>query len=346
MSKIKVFLGGYINYTNAQNLNCRAIGEHLNKDKFEVYALKVHFGDNKKYSLKSFNCFKPFSITQHFGFLWGILNCDVAYLPKHIDTPLWVFKLAKWLKKPIFTTIEGNVTDLSQDHNLIGLFRSQQKMKSHFTYFNAVFGITQKLINNTHQVIKMRETPLFLGVVFNNFSHHNKEKIFSIVFVGRLMKRKGVYELITLAKLYPNIEFKIIGEGPEQQSLQNKAPLNVTFFGKLNHNEMDAIFSSSDLLFLPSKSEGFPKVILEAAAAGVPSVVYDCYGASDWIDDKKNGFIVNDFNDVKSIVNELLNDSILLQNTSEGAIKLAHRFDWKNIIYDWEKVIIDLYNGR
>jgi hypothetical protein len=73
MSKIKVFLGGYINYTNAQNLNCRAIGEHLNKDKFEVYALKVHFGDNEKYSLKSFNCFKPFSITQHLGFLWGYL---------------------------------------------------------------------------------------------------------------------------------------------------------------------------------------------------------------------------------------------------------------------------------
>lgn len=346
MSKIKVFLGGYINYTNAQNLNCRALGEHLNKDKFEVYALKVHFGDNKKYSLKSFNCFKPFSITQHFGFLWGILNCDIAYLPKHIDTPLWVLKLAKLLKKPIFTTIEGNVNDLSQDHNLIGLFRSQQKMKSHFTYFNAVFGITQKLINNTHQVIKMRETPLSLGIVVKNFSHHNKEKLFSIVFVGRLIKRKGVYEFIALAKLYHNIQFKIIGEGSEQQSLQNMAPLNVSFFGKLNHNEMDAIFSSSDLLFLPSKSEGFPKVILEAASAGISSVVYNTYGASNWINDRENGFIVNDFNEVKSIVNELLNDSILLQNTSKGAVKLAQKFDWRNIILDWEKVIVDLQNGK
>ena len=346
MSKIKVFLGGYINYTNAQNLNCRAIGEHLNKDKFEVYALKVHFGDNKKYSLKSFNCFKPFSITQHFGFLRGILNCDVAYLPKHVDTPLWVLKLAKLLKKPIFTTIEGNVNDLSQDHNLIGLFRSQQKMKSHFTYFNAVFGITQKLINNTHQVIKMRETPLSLGIVVKNFSHHNKEKLFSIVFVGRLIKRKGVYEFIALAKLYHNIQFKIIGEGSEQQSLQNMAPLNVSFFGKLNHNEMDAIFSSSDLLFLPSKSEGFPKVILEAAAAGIPSVVYDCYGASDWINNKMNGFVVSTFNQVEELVNNLLESSSLLYEVSNNTKELAQKFDWKNIIIDWEKVIIDLYNGK
>ncbi|MDB4126740.1 glycosyltransferase family 4 protein [Flavobacteriales bacterium] len=345
MSKIKVFLGGYINYTNAQNLNCRAIGEHLNKDKFEVYALKVHFGDNEKYSLKSFNCFKPFSITQHLGFLWGILHCDVAYFSKHVFTPLWILKLSKLLKKPIFTTIEGNVTDLSKP-NLIGLFRSQQKMKNHFTYFNAVFGITQQLINSTHQVIKMRKSPLFLGVDLKNFSPHNKEKLDSIVFVGGLIKRKRVYELITLAKLYPNIQFKIIGEGSEQQSLQNKAPLNVSFFGKLNHNEMDAIFSSSDLLFLPSKSEGFPKVILEAASAGISSVVYNTYGASNWINDRENGFIVNDFNEVKSIVNELLNDSILLQSTSEGAVKLAQKFDWRNIILDWEKVIVDLQNGK
>jgi len=346
MKKIKVFLGGYINYTNAQNLNCRAVAEHLNKDKFEAYSLKVHFGDNEKYTTKSFNCFKPFRITQHFGFLWGIFHCDVAYLPKHIDTPVWVLKLSKWLKKPIFTTIEGNVTDLNQQYNLIGLFGSQQKMKNHFTYFNAVFGITQQLINSTHQVIKMRKTPLFLGVDLKNFSHHNKEKLSSIVFVGGLIKRKRVYEFIALAKLYPNIQFKIIGEGPEQQSFQNNLPTNVTFLGKLNHKEMDAIFSSSDLLFLPSKSEGFPKVILEAASAGVPSVVYDSYGASDWLEHKINGFIATNFEEVQGIINELLNDLKLLEITSKNAVKLAHRFDWKNIINDWEKVIVDLYNGK
>ena len=345
MKKIKVFLGGYINYTNAQNLNCRTIAEHLNKDKFEVYALKVHFGDNKKYTTKSFNCFKPFRITQHFGFLWGILHCDVAYLPKHIDTPVWVLKLSKWLKKPIFTTIEGNVTDLSKP-NLIGLFRSQQKMKNHFTYFNAVFGITQQLINSTHQVIKMSKTPLFLGVDLKNFSHHNKEKLSSIIFVGGLIKRKRVEEFLRLAEHFSNLQFPIIGEGPAGEKLKQIASKNVVFHGVLNHKEMDVIFSSSDLLFLPSKSEGFPKVILEAASAGVPSVVYDSYGASNWMEHKINGFIVTTFEDVKGIIDELLNDSKLLQNTSKNAEKLAHRFDWKNIINDWEKVIINLCNEK
>ncbi len=37
--KIKVFLGGYVNFTNAQNLNCRALAKYLNKDKFECAAM-------------------------------------------------------------------------------------------------------------------------------------------------------------------------------------------------------------------------------------------------------------------------------------------------------------------
>jgi len=128
--------------------------------------------------------------------------------------------------------------------------------------------------------------------------------------------------------------------------LQSNLPENVTFFGKLNHKEMDAIFSSSDLLFLPSKSEGFPKVILEAASAGVPSVVYDGYGASDWMDNKKNGFVVSTFKQVPELVNEILENPTLLQEVSKNTQELAHKFDWKNIINDWENVIVDLYNEK
>ena len=109
---------------------------------------------------------------------------------------------------------------------------------------------------------------------------------------------------------------------------------------------MDAIFSSSDLLFLPSKSEGFPKVILEAASAGIPSVVHDSYGASDWMDNKKNGFVVSTFKQVPELVNEILENPTLLQEVSKNTQELAHRFDWKNIINDWENVIVDLYNEK
>ena len=40
--KIKVFLGGYVNCTNAQNLNCRALAKYLDKDKFECAVMLFH----------------------------------------------------------------------------------------------------------------------------------------------------------------------------------------------------------------------------------------------------------------------------------------------------------------
>ena len=61
---------------------------------------------------------------------------------------------------------------------------------------------------------------------------------------------------------------------------------------------------------------------------------------------KENGFIVNDFNEVKGVVNALISDAELLKVTSENTMELAKDFDWKNIIKDWEKVIINLYYGK
>ena len=174
MSKIKVFLGGYINYTNAQNLNCRAVAEHLNRAEFDVFTLTYHFGEQETFRVNTFNCFKPFSFSKHLGFLWGILSCDVAYLPKHVDTPLWVLKFARILNKPLFTTIEGNVSDLSKP-NLIDLFGSNKKIKSHFGYFNQVFGITSFLIKESQDFLSMENTPLSLGVNLRRFNSNIKK---------------------------------------------------------------------------------------------------------------------------------------------------------------------------
>ena len=345
MSKIKIFLGGYINYTNAQNLNCRAVAEYLDKEKFAVFALTTHFGKNERFKANTFNCFRPFSFSKHLGFLWGILNCDVTYLPKHIHTPLWVLKLAKLLKKPIFTTIEGNVTDLSKS-NLIALFKSENKMKNYFSYFKQVFGISHFLIQETQSVIIMNNTPLLLGVNVNQFSSKIAQKLSSIVFVGGLIKRKRVDEFLQLAESYPQINFNIIGHGPEKNDLEKNASSNVVFYGVLSHAKMNVIFQQSDLMFLPAKSEGFPKVILESASAGLPSIVYNTYGAFNWIKHRENGFIVNDFEEVKGVVNELLNNSKLLQSISENTKELANRYNWVNVIKDWESVIVNLYNGK
>lgn len=70
--KTKIFLGAFINYTNAQNLNCLAIAKHLDKDKFEVLTLELFSGNlesniGKIQGVKIFKCFKPFRISGYLG---------------------------------------------------------------------------------------------------------------------------------------------------------------------------------------------------------------------------------------------------------------------------------------
>lgn len=344
MSKIKVFLGGYVNYTNAQNVNCRSIAEYLNKNKFQVYSLRLYFGSNEKFNFKTFLCFKPFRITYHLGFLWGLLKADVLYLPKHVDTPIWVLKLSKILGKPTFTTVEENVSDLNKI-NLIESFGSQQVMQDYFINFNAVFGITQHIIDDCNGLINIRKKPLLLGVDLKYYDYINKQAISSVIFVGSLIKRKRVYRFIKLAKIFPMLDFKIVGHGIEQDNLIKLSAENVSFMGSQNQSEINELFKRSDLMFLPSESEGFPKVILEAAAAGVASVVYDSYGAHDWMDNQQNGFIVSSFDEVVDLINKLLANPELLYKVSKNTKRLAHSFDWKDIINDWEEVITDMYNG-
>ena len=98
-----------------------------------------------------------------------------------------------------------------------------------------------------------------------------------------------------------------------------------------------------DLLFLPSRSEGFPKVILEAAASSIPSIVYSDYGASEWITNGENGFVVDDFSEVVDKIKYLIDNPDIYMKMSKGSELLANDFDWKNIIKQWEKVIDNLW---
>ena len=343
MRKKKIFLGGYLNYTNAQNLNCLSLARHLDKERFDVYALTTHFGDNhiEDVSIKLFHCFRPFLVTKYFGFIWGILNCEILYLPKHREMPVWVLRFSNLLRKKIFTTIEINMCDTSKE-SMIRNFAGQRKMKEYFSLIPNIYGISDYLINDSNCGIKLHSSPLYLGVekefsvrVITNF-------LLNIVFIGSLIKRKNLDEVLDLALYFKELTFHIIGDGCMREELEERATNNVIFYGKLTHEKMADILSKIDLHILLSRSEGFPKVILEAASAGIPSIVYSDYGADEWIENDVNGFILNTKEEVSLKIKELTDKPELLVANSEEAIKLAEKFSWRRLIENWEKEIYKL----
>ena len=353
MTKIKVFLGGFTNYTNAQNLNCRALAIHLDKHKFDIYTLELAGGKlltvKNEAEVKIFNCFKPARISMYVGFLWGIWHCDIAYLPKG---ELWRFNrlLLKLFKKKSFSTIEV-ILDQDNLDAAIEVLGNYENVLTSKTFVTKTYAITNFLGQYNYERHKICVEPLalYLGCDTGSFMNSmvKSGELRKVVYIGRLKKRKGIYDFLNIAQHFPDLVFYIFGDGEENAAVEKYIAENksghIKLMGVANHATLSAYLKEADLHILPSRSEGFPKVTLETAAAGVPSIVYDDYGAQEWITNGVNGWVVKTVDDMISIINDLKNNPQKLQAFSREAIKLAISFDWEVRVKDWEEAIEQLY---
>ena len=126
---------------------------------------------------------------------------------------------------------------------------------------------------------------------------------FYVIFLGVLIKRKGVEDLLNAIKILEtskkviNTHFIIVGTGPEEENLKsqcNKLQLDkiVDFVGWVNGEEKLNLIKESQMLVLPSYNEGLPIAILEAISYGLPVVATNVGDISAAVRDKENGFLV------------------------------------------------------
>lgn len=126
---------------------------------------------------------------------------------------------------------------------------------------------------------------------------------FTVGFVGRISPEKNITAIIQCAKLLENINFVIVGDGPQLgplKALSSRLP-NVYFVGK--RNDVDKFYNAFDVIMLTSLMEGFPLVLLEAISCGTPVISSNVGAISDFIND--NGFLIKNSNDIKSYVKSI-----------------------------------------
>jgi glycosyltransferase involved in cell wall biosynthesis len=351
MSLVKVFLGGYINFTNAQNLNCKALAQHLDKEIFTVYTLELYNGEsvtaNKK-GIHIYRCFRPHRISIYLGYLWGIWHCDLAYLPKG---EIWRFNrfLLRLFRKRSFSTIEG-IWDEKNLQSALEHNASIGNLVQSFSFFDEIFAITafvRKYNFDKHGLICANKI-LYLGTENERFMkvRQPKQPLQTVIYIGRLMERKGIYDFLQIVDRFPELEFLIAGDGPEKanivQYIAEHNLENARILGVLQHEKLAELLVNVQLHVLPSRSEGFPKVILETASAGIPSIVYGDYGANEWIVEDTNGWVVNTVGEIENIMKKLQEKPEILYQVSEDAVLLAKSFDWKIKVKDWEEVMLNL----
>lgn len=107
--------------------------------------------------------------------------------------------------------------------------------------------------------------------VFNPGDREESPESLRLLFVGSLAKVKGADRLPpTVAKVvsrHPSTTVRVIGDGPLRGALEESMP-TAEFLGRLNPEKVAAAMREADVLFVPSRSEGWPCVVLEAEACG------------------------------------------------------------------------------
>ncbi|MBR5118180.1 MAG: glycosyltransferase family 4 protein [Muribaculaceae bacterium] len=133
------------------------------------------------------------------------------------------------------------------------------------------------------------------------FSNNKNKSNFTFVFVGRIVRDKGINELVEafvrLNKDFPNTRLILVG--PEEQQLDPIKPETRTEIS--NNPAINAVgrqsdvrpfYAEADALVFPSYREGFPNVVIEAGAMGLPSIVTDINGSREIIIEGENGTII------------------------------------------------------
>lgn len=169
-----------------------------------------------------------------------------------------------------------------------------------------VIAISEFVKCRTAEMLKLDEDKLIVlynGIIASQFQcihdDSDAQRMFQIIYVGRIYPFKNVILLPDVMKLLPEmIHLTIVGSGPDMELVKRNAvregvASRITFLG--DRMDIPDLLEKSDLFVHPAKwEEGFGITLIEAMAAGVPCVAFRKGAIPEIIDHNENGWIVED----------------------------------------------------
>lgn len=341
VKKIKIFLGGYVNFPNSQNINCDNIAKNLNKDKFEVHTMYTSKKPIDKKLYKKMDIHLHKLVHHRFIWYWSKLlvmragSYDIYYLPKAEPMDRVFAKKYKNTQRAMIASVEGVITPNTNND------------KGYRNYYmrdmDNCFAISECIAESIKKYWGIRMPVLPLGVAEPSATNESIEKksISTVIWVGNIKANKRPQYLIKVAKEFPELNFFMIGDGDMmkdiERELYEKNIKNVKMTGRLPNNEVYQYMVRSDILLMTSEYEGLPKVIQEAAQCKVPTIYINQNYDVDFIEDGKNGYGVKSIIEVIDILSMLLNDSEKYVQMSESAYQVIQEYTWEHLILQYEE---------
>ncbi len=278
------------------------------------------------------------------------INPDIVHAQRFYREGLSAFLAKKLLKKPYCIWCHGSDIYLSWKFKGIAskLFLGQA---------DAVVALTEHMREKIKEICHRDASVIPNGIELKRFerlprrstvkSAASDEK--TLLFVGRLDPIKGVAYLIeamnTIVKRNPQVRLLLVGDGKERRSLETlveelRLVEYVSFVGKVPNEKVPEYMAATDVLVLPSLSEGFPVVLLEAMACGLPIVATNVGGIPEIVRDGENGFLVEpeSSKEIAEKVLKLLENDELRRRISQNNFEQAKNYSWEAVVDKLEKV--------
>ncbi|RUP83391.1 glycosyltransferase family 4 protein [Alteromonas sp. KS69] len=183
----------------------------------------------------------------------------------------------------------------------------KRQMKWAFKKATFVTGKSQALVTAIHShTSRVNAEVVYNGVDFESFTLRSSPVFTSaeikLVFIGSVIKTKGIFELIDaialLKKQNCTINLNLLGAGAQMKDLEERISQlgvadSVNLVGPIPHDSLMNFIHDSDALILPSYREGVPNVVMESLSTGTPVIVTKVGGIPEVVQENTNGVFIN-----------------------------------------------------
>ena len=218
----------------------------------------------------------------------------------------------------------------------------------------AVSKFTRQLaLKNYNVKIQVIPNGVDLGTLQPNRIQLNQPPL--IVFAGRFMAQKNPLQLVQTLRELKKLQWQcvMIGDGPLMQGVRRAVSESdledrFQFTGWIGPQDVLNWFDRSDILFMPSRSEGLPVVGVQALAKGLAIVASQVGGFVDLVDHDKNGYLIQQENvaQFSTSLLGLLSDSNRLLSFRNASLEKAKCFEIIQVVNEYENIFLSVLTNE
>ena len=332
--------------TNAQMINAREIVSRLDSDRFSV-AMFVHGTPGAAISsrpntrlIRLPGRLQTIPILAHF--LFG--RQDILFYLKASPASRWFLKLRSLRRSHcvIAGTIESQTdwrdeTITPQNVCLV----EETCLRCDYLFSNSAF-VKRSLEINYGLPSEVVPTGVDTEFFTPNWDRPANRRP-RVLYVGSLRAFKGPQVVLDAAQRYPYADFVVVGDGVMAGELRERAKelTNVVMRGSLGRTAVREEYRAADIFLFPSRWEGSPRVLMEAAASGLPVVARKDYEPESVIDGK-TGLLAGTDDEIVSRLGQLLANPDLSRRFGRCGRSHVARFSWDVITRQWEIIFTRL----